>query len=156
MVKKLNYAEGHFMYKYIMLTIVVIVGTIAVADTKTADKNTQFSESSAKTSITLVKESLNSFKAIVKAATNEEPIILKEYKHTSWEMLNIGIPNNLRIIEGTLLKQHFINAKLRYELYLAKKKNNLSDDKKSIYLEKKYIETKKKYDFYLKNTKSID
>jgi hypothetical protein len=141
------------MYKHIILITVIFLGTVVVANT---DKDAKFSEANANESIALIKESLNSFKQIVKTATDEEPIILKEYKHTNWEMLNLGIPNSLLVIKGTILRQNLINSKLRYQLSLEKKKNNLSTEENLIILKQKYLILKEKYDLFLKNTKFID
>jgi hypothetical protein len=119
-------------------------------------EKTRFSAKNAISSLNVVKESLDSFKKIVEAAGAEEPIILKEYKHTDWEMQNIGLPNMLSSIEGTIRKQSYINAKLEYDLAVVKNKDKAVSKGEISRLKKIYLERKKEYKDYIHSMRIID
>lgn len=149
--------HGIKMKKKLILISSIFLITCSSADTnkKPHDEN-KFSIENASTSIVIIKESLNSFKKMVETSENEDPIILKEYKHTNWDMLNLGIPNNISIIEGVLIKQNFIISKLKYDLSLEIKKNHTQSSIDINTLKNNYIANEKKYKTYLKNTNFID
>ncbi len=104
-------------------------------------------------SINTIRESLEDLKAIIIKSENEEPIILKNFKHTDWEMQNIGIPNSLTSIEGTIRKQKYLISKLKYELEMQKNtlSNASSDD-----LKKQMQTDKKNYQTYLNAIQIVD
>lgn len=106
----------------------------------------RFSEQRALQALAVIKESLQSFKLIVVKSENEEPIILKKFQHTDWEMQNIGIPNNLMTIEGVIRKQKYMISKLEYELESMK---NSASKKRSEELEKQLHIDQDNYNKYL-------
>ncbi|VAW69149.1 hypothetical protein MNBD_GAMMA10-3321 [hydrothermal vent metagenome] len=106
----------------------------------------RFSEQRALQALAVIKESLQSFKLIVVKSENEEPIILKNFQHTDWEMQNIGIPNSLMTIEGVIRKQKYMISKLEYELESMK---NSASKKRSEELEKQLHIDQDNYNKYL-------
>jgi hypothetical protein len=152
------------MSKYFIIAAFFLFATVIYADTTQVhvDEPTEHTESkrfsmiNAIESLAIIGESLSSFKKVVETATAEEPIILKDYKHTDWEMLNLGHPNMLATIEGTLRKQSYINAKLRYELSLSKSKENSSISGNVSNLKKAYLDRKKEYTIFVKNMRVAD
>lgn len=119
---------------------------------KIAEDNRFTTEYSLK-SLNTIRESLESLKAIIIKSENEESIILKNFKHTDWEMQNLGIPNSLTSIEGTIRKQKYLISKLKYELETQK---NTSSNASREDLKKQMLADKKNYQVYLNSTQIVD
>jgi len=152
------------MFKNISLISLLLYGVFVFVDSKLihAEENLinndklVFSASNAMASKIIIEESLNSFRKIIEAASAEKPIIIKDYKHSDWEMLNIGIPNHILTIEGTIRRQNYIIAKLKYELATEKRKSSSSNDDIISRLKEEYQKRKHEYSAYLKSIKFVD
>ncbi|THB67376.1 MAG: hypothetical protein D6B27_04755 [Gammaproteobacteria bacterium] len=94
----------------------------------------------------LIKESITSFKKITKDAIAAKPITLKKYKHTNWEIQNIGFINALLKIEGAIRQQEYFLKKLKYE---SAKSNKQS-------LKKDFAKAKKQYSDFINRTRRAD
>lgn len=103
-------------------------------------------------SLDTISESLSSFKGIVTKSENEEIITLNNFKHTDWEMQNIGIPNNISIIKGTLLHQRYVISKLEYENAILQKLNKDKVNK----LKEQLSEDKKQFEDYQNSMRRVD
>lgn len=122
------------------------------SESKIAEDN-RFTTGYSLKSLNTIRESLESLKAIIIKSENEEPIILKNFKHTDWEMQNSGIPNSLISIEGTIRKQKYLISKLKYKLETQK---NTSSNARREYLKKQMLVDKKNYQEYLNTTQIVD
>ena len=104
-------------------------------------------------SLNVINESLESLKGIITKSENEEIIILKNFKNTDWEMQNIGIPNSLSTIEGTLRYQNYLISKLEYDLAM---KNNSASSAVKAELKKQLAIDKKNYEQYQASVRRVD
>ena len=104
-------------------------------------------------SLNVIGESLESLKGIITKSENEEPIILNNFKHTDWEMQNIGIPNSLSTIEGTLRLQKYLISKLKYELAM---KNGTETNSTKEKLREQLTADKNSYDKYQNSVRRVD
>lgn len=104
-------------------------------------------------SLNLISESLGSLKGIITKSENEEIIILNNFKHTDWEMQNIGIPNSLSTIEGTLRYQQYLISKLKYEQAM---NNSSTLSALKTELKKKLAIDKKNFEKYQNSVRRVD
>lgn len=104
-------------------------------------------------SLTAVTESLESLKKIITRLENEEIVILKNFKHTDWEMQNIGIPNSLSTIKGTLLHQKYRISKLKYELAM---QDNSESSTEKAKLKNQLLTDKNNYEKYQGSVRRVD
>jgi hypothetical protein len=156
--------EAISMLKHLLVTGILFISSLAFAGNPQVHvdepagytEKTRFSAKNAISSLNVVRESLDSFKKIVEAAGAEEPIILQEYQYTDWEMQNIGLPNMVSSIEGTIRKQSYINAKLEYDLAVAKNNDKAGSKGEILRLKKIYLDRKKEYTDFVKNMRVID
>lgn len=113
-----------------MATLVVLiafpgVGELKLTARKGADRpepvrytlNTRFSYENALGCIERIRGALSSFEKLTeKTKTSLSEKELREIGHTGWEMQNLGFPNAVGALEGTLRKQNYQIKKLEFEL----------------------------------------
>ena len=155
------------MCRLIFLNVFILCSELALADPETIQihpdeppthtYSTRFSSEKAIEALRIINESLASFRKITEVAGAEEPIILSRYKHTDWEMQNIGFANALTTIEGTIRQQRYLTTKLEYELTLEKKiKGRVVELSMINMLEKEFQDAENEYRIFLRNVKIVD
>ncbi|PKN25437.1 MAG: hypothetical protein CVU64_19925 [Deltaproteobacteria bacterium HGW-Deltaproteobacteria-21] len=97
--------------------------------------NERFSTRSSLESLNAIKSALESFRKLTEASAGKIPKkTLAKIGNTGWEMQNLGFPNHVGAVKGTLLKQEYLIKKLTYELAQSKarevSKEDLSEAKK--------------------------
>ena len=79
--------------------------------------NERFSTRSSLNSLDTIKSALESFRKLTEASAGKIPKkTLAKIGNTGWEMQNLGFPNHVGTVKGTLLKQEYLIKKLMYEL----------------------------------------
>ena len=79
--------------------------------------NERFSTRSSLNSLDTIKSALESFRKLTEASAGKIPKkTLVKIGNTGWEMQNLGFPNHVGTVKGTLLKQEYLIKKLTYEL----------------------------------------
>lgn len=117
----------------------------------------RFSSENAIETLQIIGESLASFRKITEAIAAKEPIILNRYKHTDWEMQNIGFANALTTIEGAMLQQKYLIAQLKYKIAIEKKDNSNGVETFEVGIfEREFQDARSEYEAFLENTKIID
>lgn len=123
------------------------------ASADAAIKTEEFTVERSLKSLNIINESLESLKGIITKSENEEIIILNKFKHTDWEMQNIGIPNSLSTIEGTLRHQRYLISKLEYDLAM---KSNSTTSATIEKLKKQLTLDKKNYEKFQSSVRRVD
>jgi hypothetical protein len=86
--------------------------------------NERFSTRSSLNSLDAIKSSLESFRKLTEASAGKIPKdTLTKIGNTGWEMQNLGFPNHVGTVKGTLLKQEYLIKKLTYELAQTKSRS---------------------------------
>ena len=144
------------MYRLIFLNVFIFCSGLASADPETIKihpdelssytHRVRFTSEKAIEALRIIDESLTSYRMMTEITGAEKPVILKRYKHTDWEMQNIGFANAITTIEGTIRQQRYSTAKLEYELVLEKNiKGRVVEVSKINMLKKEFQDAENEY-----------
>jgi hypothetical protein len=86
--------------------------------------NERFSTGRSLESLNAIQAALDSFRKLTEASEGKIPQkTLAAIGNTGWEIQNLGFPNHVGTVKGTILKQEYLIKKLTYELAQTKAKS---------------------------------
>jgi hypothetical protein len=108
--------------------------------------NQRFSAKQSLDSLGFIHSALDSFRQLTETAANKiSKDQLEEIGNTGWEMQNLGFPNHVQGVKGTLLKQEYLIHKLKYELAQIKLKTGDINQKEFLEIEVEYNKSEKQF-----------
>lgn len=108
--------------------------------------NQRFSFEHSLKSLATIESSLDSFRKLTETAANKiSKGKLAKIGNTGWEMQNLGFPNHVGSVKGTILKQEYLIKKLTYDLAQRKFKSGEINKKELLESEREYKKAEKQF-----------
>jgi len=104
----------------------------------------------------LTEQLLNHNEIVVKEGESDLKHGIKEIENTSWETQNLGFPNWITAVEGTLRRQDYTIKKLQYELEKSKVGSADSENERLTLLHKEYKDAEAELKQFLENVTIAD
>jgi len=152
------------MYKFSALMIFLCLTPALFAETArlhvdesvSDTENQRFSSESALESLLMVKQALDDFKQLSEDIVAKKRTPINSYANTTWEVQNIGFPNWLLGIEGTIRYQSYTIARLKYEQLLMQRDKGDISAADLQQAERELLQHKQAYETYWGKSQIVD